>query len=65
MPRCALKLDLVKANDFVAWSFIFDVMKVMDFHRLFIRRVRHCVTSAMFSVNISGASEGYFSGKRG
>lgn len=35
-PRCAIKLDLHKAFDTVKWSFIFDVLKHMNFPERFI-----------------------------
>ncbi|XP_058218842.1 uncharacterized protein LOC131329621 [Rhododendron vialii] len=63
--RCAMKLDLMKAYDSVAWPFLFDIMTVMGFPAIFINWVKKCVTSAMFSIVINGELVGYFPGQRG
>lgn len=64
-PRCALKIDIQKAYDSVAWEFLFDVMEGMEFPGLFISWVKQCVSTAMFSIVINGELIGYFPGKRG
>lgn len=63
--RCAVKIDLMKAYDSVDWEFLFDVMHAMDFPQKFIRWIKICVSSAMFSVVINGELEGFFKGARG
>lgn len=63
--RCAMKLDLMKAYDSVAWPFLFDIMVVMGFPAILINWVKKCVTSTMFSVVINGELVGYFPGQRG
>lgn len=35
-PRCALKLDLMKAYDSVSWDFLFEVITVMSFSSQFL-----------------------------
>lgn len=65
IPRCAMKMDLMKAYDSVAWDFLFEVMAIMEFPSPFISWVRQCVTTAMFSVVLNGELVGYFPGKRG
>ncbi|XP_058215475.1 uncharacterized protein LOC131326638 [Rhododendron vialii] len=64
-PRCALKLDLMKAYDSVAWDFLFEVMEVMAFPCQFISWVKQCVSTAMFSIVINRELVGYFPRKRG
>lgn len=64
-PRCAIKIDLMKAYDSVDWTFLFDCMICMDFPPLFVRWVRECVCSAKYSVILNGSMEGYFPGRRG
>lgn len=53
-----MKLDLMKAYESVASSFLFDVMESVDFPRPFIHWVNQCETSTMFSANINGELEG-------
>lgn len=64
-PRCAFKIDLMKAFDSVDWDFLLDTMEDMGFLDIFVRWVRACVTSPMFSVMLNGGLKGYFAGARG
>lgn len=64
-PRCAIKMDLMKAHDSIDWAFLFDIMAIMEFSRQFVQWVKSCVTGPMFSIAINGQLEGYFPGKRG
>ncbi|XP_058216931.1 uncharacterized protein LOC131327817 [Rhododendron vialii] len=58
VPRCAIKIDLMKAYDLVDWEFLFEVMAAMEFPSLFISWIGSCITSAMFSVVVNGELEG-------
>lgn len=31
LPRCALKIDLMKVYDFIIWGFIVDILTAMNF----------------------------------
>lgn len=64
-PRCAMKLDLMKAYDPVAWKLLFDTLVVAEFPAPFIRWTKQYVTKAMFSIVINSELEGCFPGKRG
>ena len=64
-PKCALKIDLHKAFDSINWEFIFAAMAHMNFPPRFVAWVRECVTTAMFSIKLNGASCGYFKGAKG
>lgn len=64
-PRCALKVDLRKAFDSLNWSFIFAILRSMNFPVKFVHWIRICITSAMFSIKINGSLEGYFKGYSG
>lgn len=65
IPRCAIKMDLMKAYDSVDWGFLLDVMRVMDFPSKYISWVEACVTSPMFSIVINGELQGFFSREKG
>lgn len=60
-----MKLDLMKAYDTVAWDFLFEIMKIMEFPNSFIGWVKQCVTTTMFSIVLNGELVGFFPGKRG
>lgn len=64
-PRCAMKIDLMKAYDNVWWEFLFDVLRAMSFPTRMIHWIKVCVTSATFSICINGSLHGYFQGVRG
>lgn len=64
-PRCALKLDIMKACDSVDWDFVLDVMRFMEFPDLYILRVQACISSPSFSILINGELKGFFPGMRG
>ena len=36
-PRCAMKIDIMKAYDNVRWEFLFDVLEAMEFPSIFIK----------------------------
>lgn len=58
-PRCAMKLDLMKAYDSVSWQFLFEAMAAMHFPEMFIQWTKQCV------IVINGELQGYFAGARG
>lgn len=58
-PRCAMKLDLMKAYDSVSWQFLFEAMAAMHFPEVFIQWTKQCV------IVINGELQGYFAGARG
>lgn len=64
-PRCAIKVDLMKAYDTVRWDFINNVLQIVGFPDTMVRWIMECVTTPWFSVNINGELNGYFPGGRG
>ncbi|KAK4381130.1 hypothetical protein Sango_2997300 [Sesamum angolense] len=52
-PRCALKVDLRKANDTVEWDFLIATLQMFGFPATFIRWIEECVTSAHYSVVVN------------
>ncbi|CAN1141001.1 LINE-1 retrotransposable element ORF2 protein [Linum perenne] len=64
-PRCAMKIDLMKAFDSVEWLFVFETLKAMNFPLQYVDWIKECFQASMLSVNINGTSMGYFPAKRG
>lgn len=64
-PRCALKVDIMKAYDSVRWELSWDTLKSMNFHPKMIKWLQACVTTANYTLSINGESTGYIKGKKG
>ena len=64
-PRCALKVDILKAYDSVRWSFLTTLLHKLRFPPRFIGWIHECITSPKFSVNINGELAGFFGSSRG
>jgi hypothetical protein len=64
-PRCALKVDIMKACDNVRWEFLWDILTSMNFHPKMIQWIQACVSTASYSLNINGEPTSQILGKRG
>ncbi|KAF7144075.1 hypothetical protein RHSIM_Rhsim05G0130700 [Rhododendron simsii] len=64
-PRCAMKVDIMKAYDNVRWEFLWDVLSSMNFHPTMIKLLQARVTTANYSLSINGEVTGFILGKRG
>ncbi|XP_028124903.1 uncharacterized protein LOC114321868 [Camellia sinensis] len=64
-PRCAMKVDIMKAYDNVTWDFVLHVLRGMGFPPNIICWVKACITSPSFSICINGSLHGYFKGGQG
>lgn len=64
-PKCAIKLDIMKAYNSEDWDFLFAVMIHMEFPTPIIQWVRACVSSPWYSIVINGELKGFYPGKRG
>ena len=64
-PRCAMKVDIMKAYDNVRWEFVLDILNAMGFPPNMILWVKACMTSPTYSICINGSLHGYFRGERG
>lgn len=64
-PRCAFKVDLMKAFDSVRWDFLWDCLALFGFPAKFIGWVRACVSSPSYSLSLNGELKGFFAGRRG
>ncbi|GAA0154883.1 hypothetical protein LIER_12734 [Lithospermum erythrorhizon] len=63
-PRCAMKIDIMKAYDTVCWSFLWKVMEEIGYPAVFIGWVKECVNTAWFSVSVNGSLQGFFKSSR-
>ncbi|XP_022876956.1 uncharacterized protein LOC111395190 [Olea europaea var. sylvestris] len=62
LPRCALKIDLMKAYDSIHWDFLFAVFRVIGFPERVVRWIIECVTTTRSSISINGELHGFFAG---
>jgi hypothetical protein len=65
IPRCALKVDLMKAYDSLNWEYILHCLKCLGAPARFISWIRECITSPSFTIALNGSLVGYFHGKKG
>lgn len=64
-PRCAMKIDLQKAFNFLTWDSIFATLEALGFPLLFIHWIRSCVTQPWYSISFNGGLVGYFKDAKG
>jgi len=64
-PRCALKVDLMKAFDRVRWDFILGILRASGFPNAFTQWIMECISTTSFSISINGELNGFFQGGRG
>jgi len=65
LPRCTLKVDLMKAYDSVNWDFIIQCLICFGFPLKFTNWIKECITSPRFSISLHGTLVGYFKGGKG
>ncbi|KAM1735540.1 hypothetical protein ACFX12_014001 [Malus domestica] len=64
-PRCALKVDLMKAYDMVEWDFILSTLMAFNFPPIMINWIHCCISSPKFSISVNGELTRFFASKRG
>lgn len=65
-PRCAMKVDIMKAYNNVRWEFMLDVLKSMGFLERMIKWISACMTFPGYSLKcINGELNGFFQGAKG
>ena len=64
-PRCALKVDIMKAYDTISWGCIMNILSCMGTPSHLLRCIKACITTPSFSVSINGELAGFFASKRG
>lgn len=65
VPRCTLKIDLMKAYDSVDWEFILHCLACFGAPSNFIGWIRSCNTSPSFSIALNDTLVGFFHGRKG
>ena len=63
--RVICKMDIENAYDHVNWGFLLVVMEKMGFGAKLVRWMKWCISSAQFSVLITGTLIGFFQSSRG
>ncbi|GAA0155495.1 hypothetical protein LIER_13209 [Lithospermum erythrorhizon] len=64
-PRCAIKIDIMKAYDTVRWEFLWKVLELLKFPFIFINWIKGSITSVWFSVSLNGGLHEFFHRTRG
>lgn len=64
-PRCAIKVDILKAYDSLDWNFLLLALEAFDFPEQFIGWLMSCVTSPKFSVAVNGELARFFASREG
>ncbi|PKI47718.1 hypothetical protein CRG98_031851 [Punica granatum] len=64
-PRCAIKVDPMKAFDSLGGDFILNLLRAMGFPEKFVIWIEGCITHPYLSVSVNGSLNGYFPRGRG
>ncbi|XP_062155223.1 uncharacterized protein LOC133863288 [Alnus glutinosa] len=64
VPRCTLKVDLMKAYDSLDWEYVLHCLKCFGAPSKFIYWIRACITSPSFTIALNGTLVGFFQGKK-
>ncbi|XP_074299353.1 uncharacterized protein LOC141630431 [Silene latifolia] len=64
-PRVLMKVDLQKAYDSVAWSFVLEMLQATGFPESFTKIIMQCITTPTYSLSLNGETFGFFKSRRG
>nr|GFA60769.1 hypothetical protein [Tanacetum cinerariifolium] len=65
LAKCAFKIDIEKAYDYVEWVFLSSSLKHFGFPELMVKWIMNYITTTSFTVNVNGDHTGFFKGMRG
>lgn len=63
--RCAVKIDISKAFDYIQWSFLLSVLAALNFPENFVLWIKRCIELDSFSIQVNGELAGYVNSTRG
>lgn len=63
--RLILKVDFAKAHDSIDWSYLFEMLRLMNFLNKWVGWMKSCVSSASANVLVNGSPSGEFQLERG
>lgn len=64
-PRCAMKVDLMKAHDSVDCNFMFHCLLIVGAPEQFVDWIKECITTPKFSIALNGTLVVHFEGRTG
>nr|XP_009780216.1 PREDICTED: uncharacterized protein LOC104229297 [Nicotiana sylvestris] len=53
-PRCMLKIDMQKAYNSMEWVYIEQVLRLLNFPKIFVQWIMDCITTVSYFVLING-----------
>lgn len=64
-PRCAMKIDIAKAFDYMHWPFLLNTLRSMNMPEEFVHWIELCVCTASFSVQVNGELADFLKAREG
>lgn len=62
--KCAIKVDLLKAYDFLDYKFLLVILKIMGFPPKYVMWVEECISITSFSISVNKELVGFFGSSR-
>lgn len=61
----AIKLDMSKAFDRVSWSFLTDILRIMEFPLNWLQYIQQCVQTVSYAIKLNGRTSSSFTPTKG